>query len=318
LNIYININPKMKKMLKSRKALSTSTIVKLILGLVILVAFLYFQYGIVKVDNDSRMKKECKEALRISSATKIKGNDFLQTVVGGEDRQVSDVPCKIVNKEITGNEDAAKAELALSLYNSWDMMHKGELDLFSGKSGEERYCILTHHITFKGTPNINGFSAYLTNNDIPSTTEKMKYAEYLKCFNTDTKQTSLSLKPADDIVIDTNKEYGIMFVYSKKGYMHKIWKAGTTGLVGGAIGGGAGFVLGTVLLFMPEPSGLTKLMALTVLGGTVGGAASGTYGYATGSDESADWEACVILFPYNVENLRNFNCTYMPGVQGAR
>jgi hypothetical protein len=295
------------KIIKNRKAMSAAVIVTLILGLLILVGYLYFNYSLVKVSDESKIKRECKEALRIGSATKVKGADFLQTITGGQDRQTSDVPCKVINKEITGTEDAAKAELANAMYNSWDMMHKGELDMFSGKSGEKTYCILTHHITFKGTPKINSFSTYLTANSVPDPIEKKTYAEYLKCFNTDPSIFKTTLQPSED-TIDTSKDYGIMFVYAKKGYLHKIWSGAK-----GATFGLTLFTLGTLMLGGPA------VPAVIALGGiATGTAAGGALGYAAGGDKAADWEACVVLFPYSTETLKNFNCTYMPGVQGAR
>jgi hypothetical protein len=294
-------------MTKHKKAMSSAVIVTLILGLVILVGFLYFQYGMAKTYEESRIKRECKEALRVSSLTKIKGADFLQTVTGGNDLQTSDVPCKIIRKEISGNEDTAKVELAKAMYDSWDMMHKGELNLFSGQRGDARYCILTHHITFKGTPNINGFSSYLTNNNIPNPVEKISYAEYLKCFNTDPSIFKTTLQSSED-TIDTSIDYGIMFVYAKKGYLQKIWSGAK-----GATFGLTLFTLGTAILGGPA------VPAVIALGGIATGTiAGGTLGYLSGADKAADWEACVVLFPYSEETLKNFNCTYMPGVQGVR
>ncbi|MBN2457972.1 hypothetical protein JXB31_02465 [Candidatus Woesearchaeota archaeon] len=311
-----------RKILQKKRAMTNQTIIALIIGLAVLLSIMGFSYKLMKVHDDTKQAKMCKEAIRISSAVKVKGDDsFLRLFMNpgslldtGSDRQTSDVPCPVSYRELSGNPESVKRELANLMYTSWDMMHEGKLNLFSGESGEERYCILTHHISFKGVPKLEGFYSYLEQNEIPKPDDNRKYSEYLKCFNP-TPELFLGPQLSAEDAIDTSQDYGIMFLYTKKGYMQKVW-ASFAGGKWGTVAGTASGVITAIL--MPEPF-FSKATALIIIGQAIAGATTGSVGgYLSGSEKAADWQACILLFPYNEHSLKNLNCTYMPGVQGNR
>jgi hypothetical protein len=51
--------------------------------------------------------------------------------------------------------------------------------------------------------------------------------------------------------------------------------------------------------------------AIAAMGGAAGG---GAIGYLVGSDRSADWDARIMLYPY--DGIKDLKCTYMEGKSG--
>lgn len=288
-----------------------SALVKFVIGVVILFSLIFLVTKEANVYDDSVDKQICKQAVRSMAMTKVKGQDTLQLF--NKRNSQSDVKCPIFYKEISPpSKDALKSKMAEFMYDSWDMMGEGRLELFSAED-QETYCILTHHIGFKDKTKdmgkVSGFVDYLSSEKIPD--DNLSYFEYLHCYNTNYNPQSIDKFNPELDVIDTSQDYGIMFVYSKKEHLHKVW-SGFEGLKAGTILGG----IGAVLMLFPEPT-ITKAAggAFLIGAGAIGGSA---LGYSQGSDTSADWSACVVLFPYNEEYLSKFECTYMPGVQGTR
>jgi len=307
----------MKLHVKNKKALAMKSMIVIIIGLTVLISFLFFQKDLAHAYNEKEQKLICKHAVEIGAATKIKGSDFLTTIFTSPDSKPSDIPCPVnYDDKVSGNAEEIKEKIALKMYDSWDMMHQGRLDMFSSNTGEERYCILTDHIKFRDAPpKVEGFPEYLRDKPIPrqgeETTdpkEKIKYAEFLQCHNTRFNSTSVPVINKD-FTIDTEQDYGIMFLYSKEGYMQKIWAA-QKGIGIGAGVSGAGIII--MLALTPWTMGTTTAVAIIpiIIGGSTG--------YIIGSEKSADWQACIMLFPYNEKTLKGLNCTYMPGVQGGR
>ncbi len=269
--------------------------------LLVMIAFFNREFVLFK---DNETKNKCKTALYAQAMSKIGGDDSLSIFFGNS---AKDVPCPVIYKEISGGKEEIEHELADALYDSWDMVHQGSLEFFEGKTGEETYCILTHHIKFDKDMMIDDFVEYLMDHE----RNGVRYIDFLKPYSTYSPD-----EPPDpnfkDIVIDTSRDYGIMFVYAKEGYLHRIWKSWKW-LRYGALGGGA-----LVLYIVPEPV-FSKAGATALAGGImVGGVSGATAGYTTGSSKSADWEAAPFLFPYDSEFLSALNCTYMVGDQRTR
>ena len=167
--------------------------------------------------------------------------------------------------------------------------------------------IKTNAIANKKDEKITNFSNFLA-------TEKMadgrSYAQYLKCFNTDQAMVDAA-KETNPGIIDTSQDYGIMFIYAKKGYLQKMWSTWNYAKKGMATGA----TEAAILIFAPDFT-VTKATAFVIIAANT--AAGATYGYTTGTEKAADWQACVMLFPYNQQTLDSLKCTYMSGQQGAR
>lgn len=290
-----------------------NSFVKIIVGLVVLFSLVFLFTKMANVYDDASDKQICKQAIRSMAATKIKGQDTIRLFNKRESK--SGVECPIIYKEVSAkSEEALKRSLAGYMYDSWDMMGEGRLELFSAED-DETYCILTHHITFsdnaKDLGKVEGFTQFLANNKVPNIKGDKTYFEYLKCYNTPQMTDEPGQIESNIDTLDTSKDYGIMFIYAKKEHLHKVWGA-VEGSKWGTIAGG----VGAILLLFPEPS-FTKAAGSALIIGA-GAAAGGGAGYALGEDTSADWAACTVLFPYEKEYLEKFQCTYMPGIQGAR
>lgn len=290
-----------------------NTLVKFVIGAVVLFSLIFLVTKEANVYDDSVDKQICKQAVRSNAMTKIKGQDA--TELFKKRKESSGVECPIMYKEITtSKEKAIKEQLAGYMYDSWDMMGEGKLELFEANE-DETYCVLTHHIQFKDDAEqgqIKGFVNYLAKHNVPELKGNMSYLEYLECHNTHYNPDKMSRLKAERDVIDTSRDYGIMFVYAKQEHLHKVW-SGMEGSIAGTVLGG----IGAVLMVAPDPTSVTKWAGGALLIGT-GTISGGALGYSAGSDESADWSACVVLFPYTEEYLSSFQCTYMPGVQGTR
>lgn len=308
-----------------KKAETQKVLVSLILFVAVTFAFIFLFNSSADGYEMAKQRQTCSQAIKTNSMMKLQGNDVFNILFSnGEDP--SNVPCPTFYEEIDVETEKVNEYIAEAWRKDWDMMHNGKLELFSGKSGEETYCIVTHNFRFNNDlknikgHKVSGLLNYLQDTNIPkkySTDPDMRYMDYLKCYNSakfyDPNPTA-SFQFAD-YDIDTNEEYGLMFTYGKIGHLNKVWSAGTGAAVGTVAGGVAGLV--TVLMLIPEPTMATKVLGIAI--GTIAGVTGGGYaGYSMGSDDSAQWEACMTLFPFNKETLSKFNCTYMPGVQGTR
>ena len=191
-----------------------------------------------------------------------------------------------------------------------------ELELFGGSVlTEERFCALCSHIQFKGSAKgneIEGFRKFLATEYIPQKYGGDRtYAHYIIGRPTDPDE--LDEISAESLVteINTDSDYGIMFIYVKNSYVHKVW---TSVLAGG--GTMAATLIGGLLLIMPEPT-ITKLAAVAVIS-TASGVGGAAVGEAVGSEDSADWQSAVLLIPYDEENLKKLDCAHLPVKQGNK
>lgn len=302
-------------MLMRKRAGSRSFMIKIVLALLTLVIIGALWSQMFNVYNSEKQKAMCKEALRVYSMTNMKGKDALSIFQGPGAN--TDVPCPTLFVKANGDPEQIKRDMAMHLYDSWDMMHRGTLNLFSNKKGEETYCILTHVVQFgndaKKIGRVDGFMQYLKDENIPkarASDPDISFMRYLAPYSTSELSSAGSFAQdagEDDFYLDTGQDYAIMFVYAKQAYVHKIWKMFDNAKKGLMIGGGV------ALLLLPEPT-VTKVAAAVMFGGALGAGV----GYETGSDKAADWEAQIVMFPMDEYYLSNLECTYMPGMQATR
>ena len=306
-------NPnKCRKFWKIKIGDINNNLLRLIILVLVIFTMVYFVTNLFDVFEEKSQKNICKQAIRAEAMTQFRGKDFSIFDKGGG----NEVPCPTFYEEITtDDEELIKRQFARHMYDAWDMFHEGRLELFNAR-GQETFCVLTHHIQFDGSASsvgeIDGFLDYLAENKIPrQRLDNVSYIEYLGCYNTNIDEVNLDRLSGHESIINTEQDYGIMFVYSKKGYVHKVWSALDGAKIGGVVG-----AVGAALLIFPEPT-ITKAVggALLVLGGSAGG---GAVGYELGSDVSSDWSACLVLFPYTEEMLSELECDYMPGSQETR
>jgi len=207
--------------------------------LVTLLLMVFFVFNVIDVHEERSKKEICKQEIRAEAMTNVRGADWVSFFNRGGDRGIQ---CHTFYEDIkTDDEDEINAKIARHMYDAWDMFHEGRLRLFDAPLTEKTFCVLTHHIEFKESAKnageVEGFVEYLARTKIPSPTkEEMSYLEYLHCFNTQYEMESLDEFPDEEIVIDTDKDYGIMFVYTKAGNLDSVLSV-AAGAGAGAVGG---------------------------------------------------------------------------------
>lgn len=282
--------------------------------LVTILIMIFFVVNIIDVHEEKSEKEICKQEIRAEAMTNVRGADWASFFKRGGERGIQ---CHTFYEDIeTDDEDEINAKIARYMYDAWDMFHEGRLELFDATLTDRTFCVLTHHIEFKGDAKnlgeVDGFVEYLATTKIPSPTkEEMSYLEYLHCFNTQYDLESLDEFPEEDVNIDTDNDYGVMFVYTKAGELDTVLSVGT-GAVAGALGGkkaGAARAVGLSARFIPGAG-----WALTIGGAITGGIA----GFEAAGRPSADWSSCVVLFPYTEESINEFGCDYLPAEHPGR
>ena len=269
-----------------------------IIILLILIAFYGKVFDVWKSGSDSQI---CRKSVELHSGLHIKGlNPYEDLKCPPSYEKISNTDDNIVKKEI--------ANMMADCF--WKFGGDDKLELF-GEDGT--YCALCNYIEFKGSAKnkqISDFRKFLATEPVPIKYDyNISYAHYFL-------GRPLSADEYNDMLtgqteIDTSNDYGVMFLYSKDRYMHKIWAGatgGTTAAVLTAIGG--------VLLVIPDVT-ITKLAAVVVLS-MASGAAGGAVGYDLGSDKAYDHGHGVILIPYDEDDLKELQCTQMPVKQGNK
>jgi hypothetical protein len=254
---------------------------------------MYF-YGVVnkKVAN-STPKQICKTSVEMNAKGHLAGLS-LDTEFNCPTQYIS------IDKK---NKEEVMKELAMKMYDCWDMWGEGKSELFPQKEGQSiTYCKICHHIVFKEKQKIapQEFYNYLNKHTIPKDNLLPKQRTFSEYFSNSVPKEELGNEDLSKYYIDTSAPYVTMFTYSKVGYWSKV----TTGAAG-TLGG---MIAGAVLTYFTG-GGFLILVA-------IGGAGGGWLGYSAGSDIPSDWQASIHLLPYEVSQLQELNCTYLPVSQG--
>jgi hypothetical protein len=300
-------------------------LVVFIVALIILITFYARTFDIFKSKEDRNI---CAAEVRVQAALKIGGSDIIGALFKSPSESLSDISCPIIYDEIEGDErylgykedvdDNIKQQVMQNMCECYNTFGEGELELFEAKIQKQKYCVICHNIQFEGDASgrqLINFLDYMADNDCTVRGRNVNAMAYLSGFTTDPerfreeREKHETLKNNVD-TIDTNSEYATMFLYTKKGFIHKIWAS--------ALGTSGGFLTGAlvgILVLTPEPTGLTKAAAIGLASGSVGAVAGGTAGYELGSDESATWDSMTWLYPFEENALKALDCEYLPALQ---
>ena len=277
--------------MKNRKAgLPAIAIVTLILIMILMIVMFLFESRMDELRREETGKAICKASVKTHALSNI-GLDF-----------ASDINCPTERLTIReDDEEAIMHELAMAKYNCFDQFHRGELDLFSDAHKLEKYCVICHVIDFKAKKNIplENFMRYeRTHNIKPG---GMSFEEFF--IGHSTYDEFPEYESPQRYGINTELQYTTVFTYAKEGY----WSKWITGAAGATIGS---VVLSVALI--PFTGGGSILVGIA---GLAGGAGGGMLGYTIGSDKTADWNASILLIPYNADLLRDLTCTVAPAGQ---
>ncbi len=273
-------------------------LVLLLLAFLIILLFFGNVFDIMKSRADPKI---CRESVEMNAAAHVKGIDAADSI-----------KCPpTMDKIDNGDPHVIMNKTALLMAECFWKFGANEFELFGG---DGTYCALCSHIEFKGDAKgqkIRDFRKFLTDEYIPEKYGGDKtFAQYIVGMPTspdEVKEISMS----DNIEIDTDNDYGIMFVYSKNRHIQKTWAA-----LGGGVGTGVLTTIAGILFILPEPT-ISKLGAVMLV--SVGsGIAGADAGYNLGSEKPADWQSAVMLIPYDEENLKKLDCTELPVAQGNK
>ena len=306
-----------------RAEMELKIIVAAILVIVFIIGCVMMTIAIGKLADERARKDTCTKSLQMS-AIKLEGlaDKFGNPV---------DIRCYTEYENYrTQDEQEIKRIIADKMVECWDQFGQGKTEIFNTK--DNNYCVVCSRLTFDKKTELQGFTSFLNNNIAPY--KKMSYLEYLSGVSMVDYEASgyenSEVSGTDKLPID--EPLAVMFTMGKnanpdawKGVENT--KAITSG-TGIAIGAGAGILTGLViggLIACPETLGIGCLVAgvlesgiliAGIITGTtiVGGAAGGTIGYAAGASRTADWDAKVMLWPY--DKINELQCTYIEGQSG--
>lgn len=269
---------------------------------VVLIIFLFYGklWDLWKGSADAQA---CRKSVEAHAMSDVAGTKIIDTVKCAPTTEIiEDTDRNIIMKKT--------ADLMAQCF--WKL-GANEFDLFSGgimgKLKVLRYCAVCSQIKFKGGAKgqkIPEFRKYLMTTAVPSKYgNDISYAQYLIGRPT----TPGEFEPVplpNQIEIDTNQEYGIMYLYVKDEHVSEavasLLGAGTGSLIGYAGG-----------IYLTGGIGLAP-MTIAVVTGTGGG----VLGYMGGASRQADWQTAVLLTPFDAQELKRLGCTEMPILQDNR
>ncbi len=249
-------------------------------------------------------KNTCKESVQQYAKLNIAGINLAQT---------DTIKCPVQLKTIdSSNPERAKKQLAGAMFDCFDEFGAGELNIFeTRRASTDHYCVVCSKITFTDpSKKIDGFAQYLSEEFVPG--KKVTYFQYFKSemvsegeqttvTNIDTGEKVKGALKNTPFSIDTSTQHAILFTYSKStGWWDKIVAVEIAGTAGFVIGGAvAGFFTG----------GLGWVAA----GAAVAGGGTGIgFGLVKAPPLHSEWQAGVILLPYN-KDVRDFlKCDEIP------
>jgi hypothetical protein len=208
------------------------------------------------------------------------------------------------------DDEAIQKEVADQMVDCWDLYGRGQLELFDTK--DNTYCVVCSRLSFTKKTEIPHFSVFLNTNIAPYKQET--YMEYFTGLKVDNFQQTVyensDLSGYDNL--STKEPLAVMFVMGKDAYPGGL--AGGTQLVttptGLAVGSAAGVVVGAILVV----AGVVACPVGCFLVAGAIAATGGGIGYLVGSDRSADWDARVMLWPY--DKLNELPCTSLESSTG--
>jgi hypothetical protein len=236
------------------------------------------------------------------------------------DANSQNFPCKTQYLTVTSKlkYDIMK-NVSDSLVRCYNSFYRGNENLFSAESGKfTRFCTACYHINF------TEHNIKITNEELLSfqglkAGSNEKYADVLaqglkgvdvsefEDFTKDSEAKKLIRDNLNAVVIDTSKDYAIVFVYDKKEaptLLEKVLK--------GAVAGATVVVVGTAVV-VSGGTALTFIVPLASVGAISGGTI--TYAVYKKSNNGASWVAQIKAVPMEANALGDLKCDKILGIQ---
>ncbi len=282
---------------------AVTVVVILIFFLIVLFLLFSFSMRIADYIKEKAHAADCKASVAVLSRLGIHGKGIHQYKIN----------CPVKEISLAKEEDVFPT-VAQEMATLWSNFGAGQIELFSPE--DEVFCVLGSHLTFsKMKKELHGFLPYLAEHAY----QKTSYLEYLTGFRF-TPAEAQSFQQLQQIdKIDTTKPLGLIFVYSKDARLTKdegvIWGLGAGTLVGTTAGvlslfyfPPQGIAFLGMMLVRPVVTAAVRILTASALTAVAGAKT----GYVLGYDESAVWDARIVVIPYTKEEIAKLPCTYWP------
>ncbi|MFP4423692.1 MAG: hypothetical protein ACLFP2_00515 [Candidatus Woesearchaeota archaeon] len=273
--------------------------------MVLLVIFGFYN-TIFASDSLNHEDKMCRSSVKTMELMHIKGAQL----------EPQELKCPTKEVEIDAKKDSdIKKAIADEMVTCWDNFLRGKPEIFEKR---QVYCSVCSILSFKEEKEIDGFSTYLAQTKYNDT---ITYMDYLMNYESSLAHKYIenqNAKQIDDKVIDTAKDYSIVFVYAKgtstiENWINTLGKKQTTAIIGIGTGAGAAAVTGYVLVTVV--TGGVGLVTIAISGavGLIAGATSAIKTYLGGEEAHL---AMVLLREHTGESFKELQCDYFPSKQG--
>jgi hypothetical protein len=278
--------------IKKRGAIENHIFVGLVIAVVVGISLFGLFKNTAVANADITVKETCKRSVHQYASIRIPGVDIGDT---------GTIICPTEKIKVdSSKQEKAREGIATAMYDCFDKFGAGELNLFDTIRGStDNYCIVCSKITFTDkAEGITGFADYLTTEQIPG--KKETYYEFFK----GEASSEAEIESLDGIipfdVVDTSEDYAIMFTYSKTtAWRDKISDGAVLGTAGMVVGGVvSGFVTG----------GVGWVATAAVVTGSTGLG----FGVANAPYLESDWQAGVLLLPFNQDVRNHLSCSEIP------
>lgn len=265
-----------------------SMIIAMVLVVATLIVFLiYIQFFAEELDRDTQIKI-CQGSVFAHSKTKIAG------ITTYDDFKCQTMPLEITDKITDQNQNKINKQIADAMADCWTQWLEGKEDLFSEPTV---YCSICHHITFKDTEKtLQGTKEFLFSRNMPNSDNS--YLEYLNGYKT----SDIIISNTEDLlsndILDTSKEYSIIFTYARgKDKVKEFLSAIGLGTEGKITTGLHWFASRSSPLFISHSAAAITRPYIESL---------------TDNPSADQWAANVVLREHTPEQFSELGCEYFP------
>lgn len=281
-----------------KRGIEKETLILLVVAVLVIVSFLYFNKGIASASDRSGAVTACRASVERNAHLRLGGFEFPASV---------DCPARELQ---VNDKEKANQNIAEEMYDCWYQYGEGRLPLFKD---DATYCSVCAFVRIKTGESVKGLPYYLMSEQIPGSSGTLYY-DYLQGYKTGRAEQAIGmLKDAALLNTTTANElkpgytYAVIFQYIK-GEEHL--KKYREHFLAKTPAGKAGFVIGTAgALGVLAPVGtMAALSTIGIVAGppgwvvlAAGATALAVYGAAEGitllfsPDNVPEWASFIVL-----------------------
>ena len=282
-----------------------SYIVKVAMAGILIVVMVIFLWNISKALTGFGVEQQCKSVLTTGGILQfINPNAPIKSALPSQqfEKDISICPINTITYKKRTNPQLIIEDVSNEMVSCYQKYGRGEINLFEQMPGRNIYCVMCTYIEFDNVPGpIDGLTEYMNEEEMRGF--GVTYAEFLAGATTSKRASGITIPSQAEIVLDTDKNYSIYFVYAKTrdfwdNQLGNSLKTGTTGFVGGTAAGIGVVIIGSASL----PAALIIVPVVAIVGGTIG--------FFSSRDAVPDeFTGSVMITEYNADIIRQLGCT---------